>query len=74
MDRQDVIEMLATYQARSVDVVPESIDSLELVWLLHQVEQRHEVRLDLDDEELIRMTTVDGAVEVLTTALEAARP
>lgn len=74
MNRDDVIAMLATYQARPADVVPESIDSLELVWLLHQVEQRNKIRLDLGDDELVRMGTIDGAVEVLNEALPAASP
>jgi acyl carrier protein len=65
IDRADVLAMLATYQGRPADASAESIDSLELVWLLHQVEQRHSVRLDLDDDELTRMNTVDGAVAVL---------
>lgn len=73
MNRDDVIAMLATYQARPTDVTPESIDSLELVWLLHQFEQRNGVRLDLGDDDLIRMTTIDGAVEVLNHALAAER-
>ena len=65
IDRAEVIAMLATYQGRPTDAGAETIDSLELVWLLHQVEQRHNLRLDLDDDELARMATVDGAVAVL---------
>jgi acyl carrier protein len=64
-----VIAMLATYGDRSVDAVRESIDSLELAWLVHQVEQRYGRVLELTDDELIRMSTVDGAVAVLGTAL-----
>lgn len=74
IDRADVIAMLATYQGRPTDASAETIDSLELVWLLHQVEQRDQVRLDLDDDELMRMTTVDGAVAVLNAATRVARP
>lgn len=74
IDRADVIAMLATYQGRPADSRAESIDSLELVWLLHQVEQRLHVRLDLDDDELMRMNTVDGAVAVLGAARHLARP
>lgn len=61
--------MLATYGDRQVEQIRERIDSLELAWLVHQVEQRHGVTLDLDDESLIRMSTVTGAVEVLGEVL-----
>ena len=33
--------MLATYGDRRADQVPEAIDSLELAWLIHQIEQRY---------------------------------
>ena len=64
-DRRDVVEMLATYRDRAPEAVGERIDSLELAWLVHQVEQRYGVALDLDDDALARMSTVTGAVEVL---------
>lgn len=69
LSRDAVVEMLATYGDRSVDQVRERIDSLELAWLIHQVEQRYAVVLDLDDDSLIRMSTVDGAVSVLGKVL-----
>lgn len=71
MDRTEVIAMLATYGDRAPEQVRERIDSLELAWLLHQVEQRHAVALDLDDDTLTRMTTVDGAVTVLAEVLRS---
>jgi len=61
--------MLATYGDRTPEAVRERIDSLELAWLIHQVEQRHSVDLDLDDNSLNEMSTVDGAVTVLNRAL-----
>jgi acyl carrier protein len=57
--------MLATYGDRRPDDVAEGIDSLELAWLIHQLEQHYGTVLDLSDEELARMSTVDGAVAVL---------
>jgi len=57
--------MLATYGDRQPDQVPEAIDSLELAWLIHQIEQRYG-ELDVDDETIARMTTVTGVVDVLT--------
>jgi acyl carrier protein len=56
--------MLATYGDREPEQVPEGIDSLELAWLIHQIEQRYG-ELDVDDEMINRMSTVTGAVEVL---------
>ncbi len=68
-DRAEVVAMLAGYGERSPEQVRERIDSLELAWLVHQVEQRHGRMLDLDDDVLMRMTTVTGAVEALAEVL-----
>jgi acyl carrier protein len=65
LGRQDVVDMLASYGDRTPSAVPEDIDSLELAWLVHQVEQRYAVALDLSDEDLARMSTVAAAVDVL---------
>jgi acyl carrier protein len=65
LQRSDVIAMLATYGDRQPEQVPEAIDSLELAWLIHQIEQRYGP-LDVDDDELARMSTVTGVVGVLT--------
>jgi acyl carrier protein len=56
--------MLATYGDRQPEQVPEAIDSLELAWLLHQIEQRYGA-LEVDDDMIARMSTVTGAVDVL---------
>jgi hypothetical protein len=56
--------MLATYGDRRPDQVPEVIDSLELAWLIHQLEQRYG-GMDFDDDAIARMSTVTGAVDVL---------
>jgi acyl carrier protein len=57
--------MLATYGDRRPEDVAEGIDSLELAWLIHQLEQHYGTMLDFSDEELAGMSTVDGAVAVL---------
>ena len=62
--RSDVVAMLASYGDRRPEQVPEAIGSLELTWLIHQIEQRHG-ELDIGDDALARMSTVTGAVEVL---------
>jgi hypothetical protein len=64
LEQSEVVAMLATYGDRRPDQVPEAIDSLELAWLIHQVEQRYGA-LDVDDESIARMFTVTGAVDVL---------
>jgi len=61
--------MLATMQGRPAGIDADTIDSLELVWLLHQVEERNSVRLDLDDDDLNAMGTIEGAVAVLNRVL-----
>jgi acyl carrier protein len=63
--RSDVVAMLATYGDRQSEQVPEAIDSLELAWLIHQIEQRYGA-LDVDDDMIARMSTVTGVVDVLT--------
>jgi acyl carrier protein len=68
-DRGEVVAMLATYGNREPAQVRERIDSLDLAWLVHQVEQRYDVTLDLPDEQLARMSTVAGAVEVLSEVM-----
>lgn len=65
--RSDVIAMLATYGDRGPEEVPEVIDSLELAWLMHQLEQRYGP-LDFDDDTVAQMTTVTGVVGVLKGA------
>lgn len=57
--------MLATYGDRQPEQVPEAIDSLELAWLVHQIEQRYGA-LDIDDDMFLRMSTVTGVIDVLT--------
>ena len=56
--------MLATYGNRRPEDIGEAIDSLELAWLIHQIEQRYGP-FEPDDDELLRMATVTGVVEAL---------
>lgn len=61
----EVVAMLATYGERTPEEVPETVDSLELAWLIHQVEQRYGRPFDADDDALAEMTTVSAVVRVL---------
>jgi hypothetical protein len=62
--RSDVVAMLATFGDRQPDQVTEVIDSLELAWLMHQLEQRYGT-FDVDDDTVARMSTVTGVLDVL---------
>jgi hypothetical protein len=69
--RDDVVAMLASLDGRAAADVPEWIASMELAWLLHQVEQRYGVRVELDGGQFDRMSTVSGAVDVLREVIAA---
>jgi acyl carrier protein len=60
--RAEVVEILAAFGDRSPEQVPEGIDSMELAWLVHQIEQRYGCRLD--DDDMARMATVSDALQV----------
>jgi hypothetical protein len=72
LDRGEVVGMLAAFGGRQADVVDDTIGSLELTWLITQVEQRYGVTLDLTDDQLGRMTTVPAAVTTLRDVLAGA--
>lgn len=61
--------MLATYRDRPLEAVGERIDSVELAWLVHELEQRYGSGLELSDEQLEQMTTVSETVDVLRAAM-----
>ncbi|WP_433218746.1 hypothetical protein ACQP00_13310 [Dactylosporangium sp. CS-047395] len=63
--REEIVAMLATYGDRRAEDVAEGIDSLELAWLIHQLEQHYGTMLDFTDDDLARMSTVDGTLAVL---------
>ena len=70
--RDEVIAILATLGDRPIEEVGDQIGSLELTWLVTQIEQRYDVTLDLSDEDLTRMMTVSGAVTALRDVLAEA--
>lgn len=74
LHHDDVVAMLARYGNRSPSAVGEHIDSLELAWLVHQVEERYGAALELSDDELGRILTVSDAVDVLGRAVEGLTP
>lgn len=71
LGRADLVAMLAQLTDRPTDL-PERIGSMELAWLVHLVEQRYDRQLDLTDDQLARVRTVDDALAVFRTALTTA--
>jgi len=69
--REDVVAMIASLGDRTPEEIGDRIDSMQLAWLLHQVEQRYGVEIELNDGQYARMSTVDGAVDVLREAIGA---
>ncbi|GAA2109026.1 hypothetical protein GCM10009759_49330 [Kitasatospora saccharophila] len=61
--REEVLALLAEFGGRTPQEVPERIDSMELAWLAHVIEQRHGQRLD--DDTLARIATVSDAALLL---------
>lgn len=70
LDKGAVIAMLAAFGDRAPEAVDDMVGSLELTWLIAEVEQQYSVVLDLTDEQLARIHTVDDATSVLREALE----
>ena len=71
LGRADLVSMLAELTAKPVDQVPDRIGSMELAWLVHLVEQRYDRRLDLTDDQLAGIRTVDDALAVFHNSLTA---
>ena len=70
--RTDIVTMLAAFGQRTPEEVAEQIGSLELTWLITQVEVHYGVTLDLSDEEFDQMSTISGAVTALAEVLTGA--
>jgi len=71
LDRADVLQMLQPLNERSQDPARERLNSMEVAWLVHQVEQRYGRQLDLDDDQLAQLRTVSDAVAVLGESVRA---
>jgi hypothetical protein len=69
LSRDAVIAMLAAFGDRAPEAVDDVVGSLELTWLIAEVEQRYSVVLNLTDEQLARIRTVEDATTVLREAL-----
>ena len=72
LERADLVGMLAELAGKPATEVGDRIGSMELAWLVHLVEQRHDRHLDLTDDQLAGIRTVDDALAVFRAALSAA--
>ncbi len=70
--RAEVIAVLAALGDRTPEDVTEQIGSLELAWLVSQVEERYDTIIELSDETARQMSTVTGAVLALRELLPGA--
>jgi hypothetical protein len=61
--RAEILAILAAFGDRPPEEVPESVDSMELAWLVHQVESRYGGTVP--DSSLVRMTTVTAVLDEL---------
>jgi acyl carrier protein len=73
LTRADVIDILAALDGRPADQVAETVESMELAWLVHGVEQRYGRQVDLTMDQLSGIRTVADAVDVLGMALAEAK-
>ena len=70
--RAEVVAVLAELGDRAAGDVTERIGSLEVAWLISQLEQRYDTTLELTDEAFQQMATVTGAVVTLRDLLPGA--
>lgn len=73
LSKDVVLSILAAFGERGPAAVDDVVGSLELTWLITEVEQRYSAVLELSDEQLASVRTVDDAASVLNQALEQAR-
>jgi acyl carrier protein len=69
LDRDEVVAIVAAQQNLAPDAVGERLDSLDLVWLLHTVQERYGVTIDLSDGQFGAVRTISDAVAVLRQRL-----
>lgn len=71
LERADVLQMLQSLNERATDPARERLSSMEVAWIVHQVEQRYSIELDLDDDQLAKLRTIDDAVQLLGESVRA---
>ena len=71
-DSDEVIAILAALGDRPPESTADPIGSLELTWLIAELEQRYAVVLDLPGDRLDGIRTIADAVDTLQQALSNA--
>lgn len=74
LGEDEVVRMLAAFGDRAPSQVDDVVGSLELTWLVAEIEQRYGVVIDLDADDMGAVETVADAARVLGRALGAAAP
>jgi acyl carrier protein len=75
LSREEVVTLLARFGNRPPEQVDEHLGSLELTWLIAQLEQEYDTAIELTEHQYASVRTVDEAVEVLSAVLgKAAAP
>jgi hypothetical protein len=74
LGRAEVVEILAGLGGRGPQSVDEALGSLELTWLITELEQRYSVVLELSESDLSGIATISDALDVLNRMLAAAAP
>ena len=72
LSQDSVLAILAAFGERGPAAVDDVVGSLELTWLITEVEQRYAAVLELTDEQLASVRTEDDAASELNQALESA--
>ncbi|MBS2964428.1 hypothetical protein KGA66_15325 [Actinocrinis puniceicyclus] len=74
LERSELVEIIAALGGRDPRSVDETLGSLELTWLVTELEQRYAVVLELSEAHLARIATVTDALDVLNSVLTTAAP
>lgn len=68
--REDVVVSVAEACGVAPAEVSEEIDSLARMWLLHSMEQRYGIPMDIPHDSMAQLGSVEGAVRVLRDVLQ----
>lgn len=68
-DRTEVLAMLASFGDRTPEAVRDELGSLELTWLIAEFEQQYAIEVELSDERMDAVRSVDDATELLREAV-----
>ncbi len=67
--RGAVLELIGEYDDAGPGGVVEPLESLRVAWLIHTIEQRYSLELELTDLVFEQLSTVDGVASLLSGVL-----